>query len=131
MSSTSVLDTTTSSSNSIMSSGSSKDNTKFVLPQKLDQHTKICGVKILVGKKSGEELYAPLVVITIGMFLRGVLMLGHDRFSGKMQLRDKEEAKPPSIGLSLIQIVLHWEQSLWNAYHQYYNIGSAISCNWI
>jgi len=101
-SSTSVLDTTaTSSSNSIMSSGSSKDDTKFVLPQESDRRAKICGVEILVGKeKSREELYAPSVVITTGTFLRGVLMLGHDRFAGGRQLRDKEEVEPPSIGLS-------------------------------
>jgi len=91
--STSSLETSSTSSSAM------SGTTNFVLPQDSDRRAKVCGVEIIVGDKH-EELYAPSVVITTGTFLRGVLLLGHDRFQGGRQLRDSDEVEPPSIGLS-------------------------------
>ena len=53
------------------------------------------------GENPLEEITAHRVVLTAGTFLRGVLLLGHDRISGGRHLRDSEAVEPPSVGLSL------------------------------
>jgi len=48
----------------------------------------------------GRELRSRSVVITTGTFLRGVLMMGKDRYAGGRHLRDSERVEPPSTGLA-------------------------------
>jgi len=64
------------------------------------RQARIRGVTIDQEDGSTKEVMAKCVVITTGTFLRGVLMIGHDRYAGGRHLRDSEEVEPPSIGLA-------------------------------
>ena len=73
---------------------------RIILPNSQDRKARICGVKVQDKDGSTHELQSRAVVITTGTFLRGVLMLGHDRYSGGRHLRDSEQVEPPSVGLA-------------------------------
>eukprot|EP00559_Dactyliosolen_fragilissimus_P004793 CAMPEP_0184865408 /NCGR_PEP_ID=MMETSP0580-20130426/18009_1 /TAXON_ID=1118495 /ORGANISM="Dactyliosolen fragilissimus" /LENGTH=847 /DNA_ID=CAMNT_0027364605 /DNA_START=261 /DNA_END=2804 /DNA_ORIENTATION=+ len=58
---------------------------------------------VIVKDSNGEntrEISARCVIITTGTFLRGVLMIGKDRYVGGRHLRDSEEVEAPSVGLA-------------------------------
>jgi tRNA uridine 5-carboxymethylaminomethyl modification enzyme len=63
------------------------------------RQARIRGVVVNNGSNQ-RQITARCVVITTGTFLRGVLMLGKERYSGGRHLRDSEQVEPPSIGLS-------------------------------
>ncbi|KAL7566464.1 hypothetical protein ACA910_000941 [Epithemia clementina (nom. ined.)] len=65
-----------------------------------DRRAHIRGVVVEREDKSQEEIYGRAVVVTTGTFLRGVLMLGHERYAGGRHLRDSEQVEAPSIGLA-------------------------------
>lgn len=74
---------------------------KLILPQSSDRKAAIRGVKVILEDgKTTEEIESKSVVITTGTFLRGVLLMGHDRYSGGRHLRDSEQVEPPSVGLA-------------------------------
>ena len=47
-----------------------------------------------------QEYLSSQVILTTGTFLRGVLMIGHEKYAGGRHLRDSEQIEPPSIGLA-------------------------------
>lgn len=51
-------------------------------------------------KTTIQEVLGKCVIITTGTFLRGVLMLGHERYAGGRHLRDSEDVEPPSTKLA-------------------------------
>ena len=65
-----------------------------------DRKARICGVKIEKDDGTIQEVSSRTVIITTGTFLRGVLLLGHERYSGGRHLRDSEKVEPPSVGLA-------------------------------
>lgn len=64
------------------------------------RRARIRGVLVQNPDGTKQEIMARAVVITTGTFLRGVLMIGHERYSGGRHLRDSEGVEPPSIGLA-------------------------------
>lgn len=73
---------------------------KVVLPRASDRKAHIRGVKVILEDGTAREITSKAVVITTGTFLRGILMLGKERYSGGRHLRDSEEVEPPSVGLA-------------------------------
>jgi len=65
-----------------------------------DRQARIRGVQIETEDGNTQEITARTVIITTGTFLRGVLMMGHERYSGGRHLRDSEQVEPPSVGLA-------------------------------
>ena len=65
-----------------------------------DRRAHIRGVIVQHDDDTQQELYGRSVVVTTGTFLRGVLMLGHDRYAGGRHLRDSEQVEAPSVGLA-------------------------------
>ena len=61
---------------------------------------RIHGVVVEDSEGRRSEISSRAVVITTGTFLRGVLMMGHERYSGGRHLRDSEQVEPPSVGLA-------------------------------
>ena len=65
-----------------------------------DRTAQIRGIVMEQDDGTVQELMAHSVVITTGTFLRGVLLLGHERYAGGRHLRDSEKVEPPSVGLA-------------------------------
>ncbi|CAB9508621.1 uridine 5-carboxymethylaminomethyl modification enzyme MnmG [Seminavis robusta] len=65
-----------------------------------DRKARIRGVQIETEDGTTRDVMSRTVIITTGTFLRGVLLMGHDRYSGGRHLRDSEQVEPPSVGLA-------------------------------
>lgn len=65
-----------------------------------NRKARIRGVVVETPDGVSHEIMGRAVVITTGTFLRGVLMMGHDRYAGGRHLRSSEKVEPPSTGLA-------------------------------
>jgi len=93
-----LLDESSSSTTSLESLAPMQEHDKVETVK--DRKARIRGIILERPDGSRDELTSRAVVITTGTFLRGVLMIGHERYSGGRHLRDSEQVEPPSIGLA-------------------------------
>jgi len=70
----------------------------FTNPLSSNHCARVVGVVL----SNGDEILSRSVVLTTGTFLRGVCMMGKERYVGGRHLRDSEKVEPPSIGLAKV-----------------------------
>ena len=89
------------SATGLLGSKGSQEEQRLV-QQSASLHRNACIRGVVVQDDQGQtsEIMARAVVITTGTFLRGVLLMGHDRYAGGRHLRDSEQVEPPSLGLA-------------------------------
>jgi len=92
------------SSNGLLGASSASNSQEQMIQSTLSEgsshQARIRGVVVEKDDQTQQELYAHSVVVTTGTFLRGVLMMGHDRYAGGRHLRDSEQVEAPSVGLA-------------------------------
>jgi tRNA uridine 5-carboxymethylaminomethyl modification enzyme len=85
---------------SSLSSSSEETLRELATTAVADRQARIRGVQIETDDGILRQIQSRTVIITTGTFLRGVLLMGHERYSGGRHLRDSEQVEPPSIGLA-------------------------------